>query len=308
MFIEEKKSWKYLAKKSFWKKFLVKLDENLIAESLIKKITEKECEHIFNSLNYSNFEKEVFNKETLKKIVFKSKLINNNINILELKNFDLEKGLNKKWNFYKAFIEKKFPLQFIFNSNNIEWSKIPEEEVEKVILKWKSNYKIKNEIQEVKNSHKSWIFLNENFIFNESNIKKLYHILTKNLYREWNTKYPRGFKKVPVVINNEETTSPENVSNEIKTLIKNYKEDRKVKFPLQNAFDFHLKYEQIHPFEDWNWRTWRFFMNKILMQNWYLPMIVFKENKSSYFSSISSCKSRNKKNIISLWLNSIAKL
>ena len=61
------------------------------------------------------------------------------------------------------------------------------------------------------------------------------------------------------------------------------------------AFDFHLKYEQIHPFEDWNWRTWRFLMNKILLQNGMFPMIVFKENKLSYFNAISSCSDWNKK-------------
>jgi Fic family protein len=64
---------------------------------------------------------------------------------------------------------------------------------------------------------------------------------------------------------------------------------------LQLAFDFHLKYEQIHPFENWNGRTWRFLMNKILIQNWMLPMIVFTENKQSYFNAIKSCESWNKR-------------
>jgi len=36
-------------------------------------------------------------------------------------------------------------------------------------------------------------------------------------------------------------------------------------------------------------------MNKVLMQNWFLPIIVFKENKLSYFSSIASCKNTNNK-------------
>jgi hypothetical protein len=50
---------------------------------------------------------------------------------------------------------------------------------------------VKNEIQEVKNSILSWDFLNNKFIFNEANIKKLYHILTKNLLQENGEKYPR---------------------------------------------------------------------------------------------------------------------
>jgi Fic family protein len=56
------------------------------------------------------------------------------------------------------------------------------------------------------------------------------------------------------------------------------------------AFDFHLKYEQIHPFENGNGRTGRLIMNKILIQNSMLPMIIFKENYKSYSNSIASSK------------------
>lgn len=309
MYIEKKQSWLFLVKKNNWAVFLTKLDNNLINKVVLEKITEKECDYIFKSEKYKIFEKEIFNKKNLKEIIFKSKFLNNNIEILKIiwlkniniKNKKLSESLNweeilyKKWLFYQKWIEKTFPIQFIYNSNNIEWSRIPQEEVEKIILKWEKTYKIKNEIQEVENSHKAWNFLNTKFVFNEINIKKIYHIFTKNLFREWNLKYPRWFKKIKVIVNNEETTPPENVSKEINLLLENYKKNKKEIFPLQIAFDFHLKYEQIHPFEDWNWRTWRLFMNKALMQNWFLPMIVFKENKSSYFSSIASCKDKNKK-------------
>jgi Fic family protein len=43
---------------------------------------------------------------------------------------------------------------------------------------------------------------------------------------------------------------PERVSEEIKELINWYKFNKKNIFSLQLAFDFHLKYEQIHPFEN----------------------------------------------------------
>jgi Fic family protein len=47
-----------------------------------------------------------------------------------------------------------------------------------------------------------------------------------------------------------------------------------------------LKYEQIHPFTNGNGRTGRLLMDKILIQNGFLPMIVFKDNKDAYFSAI----------------------
>ena len=294
MFIENKKSWKFLAKKSFWKKILVKIGEFWINEKNIRVITEKESDLIFNTDAYKKFEAEVYNKKILKDIVFKSKFLDNYIKTLWL----LEKNhsdLYLKWYRYKNWLKDSFPVEFIFNSNSIEWSKIPEDEVKKIIENKKYIYKIKNEIREVENSIKVWNFINEKFIFNEANIKKVYHILTKNLLQSnWN-KYPRWFKKVKNIVNNNITTAPKNVSKEILLLIEKYKKSKKDTFSLSLAFDFHLEYEQIHPFEDWNWRTWRFLMNKILLQNGMFPMIVFKENKLSYSNSISSCSTWNKK-------------
>ena len=298
MFIEKKDSWLFLAKKAFWKKFLVKIESENIVKENIELLTKKECEYIYDSQNYNKLSNEIYNERLLCDIIYRSKLLNNYIDIQNciwheivlLNNEIIDKWTDLEW--WRLY---EFPRKFIFNSNNIEWSKIPEDEVEKIIKNKKFKYKVKNEITEVYNSLNAWKFLDEKFIFNEANIKKLYHILTKNLLQENWEKYPRGFKKVKNIINNSITTDPENISKEIKKLIKYYKNNKKSIFPLQIAFDFHLIYEQIHPFENGNWRTWRLIMNKILRQNWMIPMIVFSENKQSYFNAIASCKSGNNK-------------
>lgn len=309
MFIENKKSWIFLAKKVFWKKILVKITEEGITENLLVTLTKKECDFIFDSENYKNFALEIYNEWILKNVIFKSKFLSNNIEVLDVlklrnklvedkkltDNLNREEITYKQWFFFKWWIKNTFPKKFIFNSNNIEGSRIPEEEVEKIIENKKYAYKVKNEIHEVQNSFNSWNFLNEKFVFNEANIKKLYHILTKDLLQENWEKYPRWFKKVKIVVNNSNTTDPDNVSSEIVSLINHYKSNKNKILPFQLAFDFHLKYEQIHPFENWNWRTWRLLMNKILIQNGMVPMIVFNDNKQSYFNAISSCSSWRKK-------------
>jgi len=309
MYIEQKLSWEFLAKKSFWKKFLVRIDSYWITKEIIETLTRKECNFIFDSENFKDFLREVYNEELLKEILFKSIYLNNNIEVLDLleisnpkidfskesNNPTNKKILYEQWTFFKLWIKKSFPILFIFNSNNIEWSKIPQEEVEKIINNKKYRYKIKNEIQEVINSTNAWNYLNEKFIFNEANIKKIYHILTKDLLQETWVTYPRWYKKIINVVWNNETTKPENVVAEIQALLEIVKKRKKEIFALKLAFDFHLKYEQIHPFENWNGRTWRFFMNKILIQYWFLPMIVFKENSKWYSSSINSCNTWNKK-------------
>lgn len=308
MYIEEKLWSRYLTKKYLQKKISTKID-SFISEEIILNITKKQSESIFKSQSYKNFENEIYNKELLEEVVFKSIFFMNNIEFLEL--FDEKKWeknkkifwkelskteiLYQQWQFFKYHLKNTFPIKFIYHSNNIEWSRIPQEEVEKIIQNKKYTYKIKNEIQEVKNSKIAWDFLNEKFIFNEANIKKLYHILTKNLLQENWLPYPRWFKKVVNVANNNETTHPSNVKKEINNLLNFYKTNKSKIFSIQLAFDFHLKYEQIHPFENGNWRTGRLFMNKILLQNNMFPMIVFKDNYKSYSNAIASCNSWIKK-------------
>ena len=83
---------------------------------------------------------------------------------------------------------------------------------------------------------------------------------------------------------------------ELNALIKWYHENKNKLHPLILAFEFHRKYEFIHPFLDGNGRTGRLIMNKILMTNKYSQIIVYKDNKQAYFSALEKSKSKNPKN------------
>ena len=187
-----------------------------------------------------------------------------------------------------------FSIKFIYNSNNIEGSKLPEEEVRKIVKTGKTDCQNRNEAKEAFNSIEAFDYLKD-FNFNITSIKRLYNVLTKGLVMSNGEAYPRGFKKVEIIIGNSKTTSPNNVEKELKQLIEWYKNNRKKLHPLILAFNFHLRYEQIHPFRDGNGRTGRMIMNKILMQNGYPPIIVFKENKEAYFNSIATATEGRKK-------------
>jgi len=67
-------------------------------------------------------------------------------------------------------------------------------------------------------------------------------------------------------VNNEETVAPDRVEDEIQEMLNHYRDNKKNVFPLQMAFDMHLRYEKIHPFVNGNGRTGRFLMNKVLMK------------------------------------------
>ncbi len=183
-------------------------------------------------------------------------------------------------------INTEFAKEFIFNSNNIEGSKIPPEKVREIIEKGDTKYAERNEVKEVQNSVLAFEYLQKSFKFNLGSIKRLYHILTKDLFREGGLSYPRGFKKEENIVGNSQTTAPEKVVEELTTLLKWYKLNKNKTHPLVLAFEFHKKYEMIHPFLDGNGRTGRLIMNKILISSGYFPIIVYKSNKLAYFNAL----------------------
>ncbi|MFT4297685.1 MAG: Fic family protein [Candidatus Woesearchaeota archaeon] len=183
-------------------------------------------------------------------------------------------------------IMNEFAKEFIFNSNNIEGSKIPPEKVREIIDKGDAKYNQKNEVKEVKNSVLAFDYLQKEFKFNIVSIKRLYHILTKDLFMEGNLLYPRGFKKESNIVGNSKTTSPENVESELNNLLEWFRNNKRKIHPLLLAFEFHKRYEFIHPFLDGNGRTGRMIMNKILISAGYSPIIVYKDNKKSYFNAL----------------------
>ncbi len=194
-----------------------------------------------------------------------------------------------------SIVEKEIVKEFVFNSNNLEGSKLPKAELEKIFENKKSSYANKNEILEAENSIKAFKYLKEEFYFSIPQIKKLYKILSNGLVMETGDYYPAGFRKTEIVVGNEKTTNPWLIKEELQNLLKWFKENKKT-YALKLAFDFHLRYESIHPFRDANGRTGRLIMNKILLQNKYPLMLVFKDNKQAYFTAIKKAQeNKNKK-------------
>jgi Fic family protein len=213
----------------------------------------------------------VYNKNLLDYIELKSIEINN---LFEMKDI-------------KDVILVEFAKEFIYNSNNIEGSKIPAKEVKNIIETGNSRYKNRNEIKEVYNSIEAMKYLQRGFKFNVPSIKRLYYVLTNNLTMSGGDSYPRGFKTLENVVNNQSTVHPGEVENAMVRLLQFYKDNKRTMYPLQLAYDFHLRYENIHPFLDANGRTGRLIMNKILMDHGYFPMIIYAKNSMTYYNAIA---------------------
>jgi hypothetical protein len=116
-------------------------------------------------------------------------------------------------------IEAKMLEEFIYNSNNIEGSKLSKHELEKVFENKKSSYANKNEILEAQNSIKAYKYLKEEFNFSQRAIKKLYSILTKGLVMETGDKYPSSFRKTGIIVGNEATLEPNKIKSELEKIL-----------------------------------------------------------------------------------------
>ncbi len=269
---------------SFVKKFSLMGNSFRIREHIGKNIS---------TVNEKEYLKNNFDKITSKEFEIRKKLIESldiayNTNLLydaELISIQINNLLEIKE--IKELIINEFAEEFIFNSNNIEGSKIPVKEVKKIIETGDSRYKNRNEVKEVYNSIDALNYIQKGFKFNTASIKRLYYILTKDLTMSDGEKYPRGFKKVENIVNNQQTVPPDQVERALEDLLRNYKEQKKETYSFKLAFDFHLRYEYIHPFLDGNGRTGRLIMNKILMDQEYFPIIVYTKNSQAYFNAIS---------------------
>ncbi len=279
LFIESQKNKYYLTKSvkinNQWKK----IRKYIGSTRPIKDPKELLGEYI-DFFTHKEFELKKYSFEKLEKYTFNPELIED----IERKNIFLQNLIESK-NLKNLFL-KEFSKKFIFNSNNIEGSKIPEKEVENIIEERKTEYFNRNEVKEVFNSESALIYLIESFNFNINSMKRLYNILTKGLLMQNGLPYPRGFRKIPVVVNDSATYEPEVIEESLKNLLKWYHENKKVLHPFILAFEFHLRYERIHPFEDANGRTGRLLMNRILLAGNYLPIIIFKENRRAYYNAI----------------------
>lgn len=119
----------------------------------------------------------------------------------------------------------------------------------------------------------------------ESLIKELHLILksgTSDSRKEWFT--VGDYKRLPNEVGGNETTAPEDVHREIKTLLKEYNSKKKKSF--EDILDLHQRFEAIHPFQDGNGRVGRLVMFKECLANGYVPFIITDELKMFYYRGL----------------------
>ena len=203
--------------------------------------------------------------------------------------------LNQKQSKFKGNIYHYSQVNFSYNSNKIEGSRLTSDQTEAIFDTFsfisKNDELIKlDDLIESKNHFKLFDYMLDNVDNNltKEMIIEMNKILKRNTSDEDNPRYNAGgFKIVPNIIgaiNIINTTNPENVEEEIDSLLNNY--NSKNNITLEDIIDFHYKFECIHPFGDGNGRVGRIIMFKECLKNNIMPFIILDDDKAYYMKGL----------------------
>ncbi len=217
----------------------------------------------------------------------------------------LKKNYKKKYAKLPEEIKKKhyedFLIRFTYNTNAIEGSTVTLGETKLILLdKISPPNRTLKEIKETENHKKAFDFvLNYKGDITENFILKIHKILTDGILNEI---YSGKIRSVQVIITgvNMLPPRPENVETELKKLLKWYNKNKKKYHPVVLTSYFHAKFEEVHPFIDFNGRTGRLLLNFILMKSRYPVIDIKYKNRLEYYNSLQAAQKNNLKPFVSL--------
>ena len=207
--------------------------------------------------------------------------------------------IEQKQTKFKGNIYHYSQVNFAYNSNKIEGSRLTSDETEAIFdtnsFIPKNDDLIKlDDLLESKNHFKLFDYILDNIDkpLNKDMLIEMHKILKRGTSDEDNPRYNvGGFKIVPNIIglvNVINTSSPDMVEKDLEELLEEYNSLNTI--TLENIIDFHYKFESIHPFSDGNGRIGRIIMYKECLKNNIMPFIVLDEDKSYYMRGLKEYK------------------
>jgi len=184
----------------------------------------------------------------------------------------------------KNFFEKKFYVDFIYNTNAIEGSTITREETNFILETGQA-------VEGKPLRDANWVENMENAINYTNNYKgdlttKFIKELNKRIDKNNEGRAAGEYKRVPNYIANHLPTHPIFVEKRMKQEVRWYNRNKTKFHSFEIAAIMHNKFVTIHPFEDGNGRTARMIHNFILQKNDHYPIIFTKEKQQQYYLAL----------------------
>lgn len=198
-------------------------------------------------------------------------------------------------------------INLAFNSNKIEGSQLSQEQTqhlfdEEKIFSENGESVSLDDINETINHFKAFDYILDN-VDEEVDVdmmKQLHLILKNNTSNVKNPLTPVGdFKIVGNVIGSLEqisTTDPMDVESELDTLVNDYSNRENIE--LEEIVDFHVRFEQIHPFADGNGRVGRLIVFKECLKNNIMPSIILDRHRNFYIKGLKEYDSISKERLL----------
>ena len=192
---------------------------------------------------------------------------------------------------YSGGIYHRTQIDLTYNSNHMEGSRLTRNQTRYIFET--NTVGVENEVLNVDDvietvNHFRCIDLvidHADDILSEKFIKELHLTLkngTSDSRKDW---FAVGeYKKIPNEVGGMDTALPEEVSDKMKTLLKEYNVIKEK--TLEDILDFHVKFERVHPFQDGNGRIGRLIMFKECLKHNIVPFIIEDNLKLFYYRGL----------------------
>lgn len=198
--------------------------------------------------------------------------------------------IDQKNNCIKGGIYNKLQIDFAYNSNHIEGSKLTHDETRYIYETKTIGAKTHNvdDVIEVVNHFACFDYIIETYKkeLSSNYIKNIHLKLKTSTFSSKSKEAVVGdYKKYANYVNDIETSNPKNVEKDINKLLEKY--NKKDLHTIEDIVKFHSDFEKIHPFYDGNGRVGRLIMFKECLKNNIVPFIIDDKFKYEYYNGLN---------------------
>lgn len=208
-----------------------------------------------------------------------------------------EKLICEKRARYHGGIYHKLQIDFAYNSNHIEGSKLSYDQMRYIYETGTIDAKNTpvNDIIETVNHFRCFDYVLDTLsqTLTEEYIKRLHKMLKSSVLADEDFIVIGDYKSEANIVGEIKMAAPDEVANRMKKLLDRHYGKQ---MSFYDIVSFHAEYEKIHPFYDGNGRTGRLIMLKQCLENNIVPFNIDEHHKMYYYMGLKEWQTEEKKN------------